>query len=76
VLPGDLTYDQTVVFLEEIHPTPSKACQISIELSPESPKGSKLRIQGIAVTADPGHVAGRIGEEMYMGWLSGDTWRA
>jgi hypothetical protein len=55
-------YDQTVVFLEEIHPSPAKECRVSITLDPSSPPGSKLRFSGVAISADPGHIAGRVGE--------------
>lgn len=73
---GSVPYDQTVVFIEEIHPTAAPACHISIALDPASPAGSKLRISGVAVSADPGDVSGRIGEEKYMSWLTGDQWAA
>jgi hypothetical protein len=55
-------YDQIVVFLEEIHPTPAPRCRVSIALDPSSPPGSKLRFSGLAISADPGHIAGRVGE--------------
>jgi hypothetical protein len=75
-LPGTVPYDQTVVFLEEVHPTPAPACRVSIALDASSAPGSKARISGVMVTGDPGHIAGRVGEEKYMGWLSGDVWAA
>ncbi|GBF91596.1 hypothetical protein Rsub_04336 [Raphidocelis subcapitata] len=73
-LEGSVPYDQTVYFLEELHPTPAPKCHVSIELDRGSPAGSRVRISGVITTADPGHIAGRVGEEKYMGWLSGDKW--
>jgi len=73
---SSVPYDQTVLFLEEVHPTPAPACHVSVELDPSSPGGSKVRISGVAVTADPGDISGRIGEEKYMSWLTGDNWAA
>jgi len=75
-LEGAVPYDQIVVFLEEVHPTPAPQCHVNIELDPSSPAGSKVRISGVIITADPGHIAGRVGEEKYMSWLSGDAWVA
>jgi hypothetical protein len=62
MLEGAVPYDQIVVFLEEVHPTPAPQCHVSVELDPSSPAGSKVRISGAAITADPGHIAGRVGE--------------
>ncbi|GBF91603.1 hypothetical protein Rsub_04343 [Raphidocelis subcapitata] len=73
---GSVPYNQKVVFLAEVQPTPAPACQISIALDESSPAGSKIRISGIVVTGDPGVVEGRVGEEKYMAWLSGDAWAA
>lgn len=61
-LSGYVPYDQIVVFLEEVHPTPAPACRLSVALDPSSPPGSKIRISGVVVTADPGHIGGRVGE--------------
>ena len=75
-LDGSVPYDQTVLFLAQINPTPAKDCRVSVELDPSSPSGSKLRISGVAITGDPGEVSGRVGEEKYMSWLSGEQWEA
>ena len=72
-----MPYDQIVLFLEEIHPTPAPACRVSVAYdAATSPPGSKVRISGVIATADPGHIAGRVGEEKYMSWLSGEQWAA
>ncbi|KIZ07114.1 hypothetical protein MNEG_0835 [Monoraphidium neglectum] len=75
-LGGSVTYDQTVLFLQEVHPTASPQCQITIQMDKASPAGSKIRISGIAITGDTGDVSGRVGEEKYMSWLTGDKWAA
>ncbi|KAI8469583.1 MAG: SGNH hydrolase-type esterase domain-containing protein [Monoraphidium minutum] len=75
-LDGAVEYDQIVVFLEELHPSAAPTCQVRVEMDSSSPSGSKLRISGVAITADPGHVSGRIGEEKYMSWLTGENWAA
>ena len=76
-LPGSVPYDQIVLFLEEVHPTPSKRCRVAVTMDgATSPAGSKVRVSGVIATADPGHIAGRVGEEKYMSWLSGEQWVA
>jgi hypothetical protein len=57
-----VTYDQTVVFVEMVHPTAAPACRVSVEMDPASAPGSKFRVSGVVITGDPGHVSGRIGE--------------
>ncbi|KAI8475679.1 MAG: SGNH hydrolase-type esterase domain-containing protein [Monoraphidium minutum] len=75
-LEGAVPYDQTVVFVEMVHPTAAPACRVSVALEAGGPAGAKFRVSGVAISGDPGHIAGRIGEEKYMSWLSGDAWAA
>jgi hypothetical protein len=46
-------------------------------MASNSTSGDKLRVNGIAVTSDPGLISNaRIGETKYMAWLLGDKWAA
>lgn len=77
VMSGSLTYDQIVTFINSVTPTSAPACHINIQLTSDSPPGSKLRITGMAVTSDPGELNNaRIGEDKYMAWLTGEKWAA
>lgn len=76
-LDGSLTYNQLVTFIDGIQPTAAPKCQISIAMAQNATAGEKLRINGIAVTSDPGLISNaRIGETKYMAWLLGDKWAA
>jgi len=77
ILDGSLTYNQVVNFVGSVTPSGAPACHINIAMTSNSTVGDKLRINGIAVTSDPGNLSNaRIGEEKYMAWLLGDTWAA
>jgi hypothetical protein len=73
---GTLTYDQVVVFIDTVHPSPAPKCLVSFTLTSNSTAGAKLRVSGIAVNGDSGDIQGRIGEEKYMAWLTGTEWAA
>lgn len=76
-MPGALTYDQVVSFINSVTPSAALACHINIQLTADSPPGSKLRVTGMAVTSDPGSLNNaRIGEDKYMAWLTGENWAA
>lgn len=76
-LDGSLTYNQLVTFIDGITPTAAPKCQISIAMAQNATAGDKVRINGIAVTSDPGLISNaRIGETKYMAWLLGDKWAA
>lgn len=57
-----MPYDQVVVFLETLHPTAAPACRLSVTMATGAPAGSKVRISGVSITPDPGHLSGRVGE--------------
>jgi hypothetical protein len=66
-----------VVFVDGLQPTAAPKCNINIALAANSTSGDKLRLNGIAVTSDPGMINNaRIGETKYMAWLLGDKWAA
>jgi tRNA A37 threonylcarbamoyltransferase TsaD len=66
-----------VTFVDGIQPTAAPKCHINIALASNSTSGDKLRINGVAVTSDPGLISNaRIGETKYMSWLLGDKWAA
>jgi hypothetical protein len=74
---GSLTYNQVVTFINSVTPSAAPKCHLNIQLTPDSPAGSKLRITGMAVTSDPGSLNNaRIGEDKYMAWLLGENWAA
>lgn len=76
-LDGSLTYNQLVTFIDGIQPSAAPKCQISITMAQNATAGDKLRVNGIAVTSDPGLISNaRIGETKYMSWLLGDKWAA
>jgi len=75
-LDGTLTYDQVVLFLDTVNPTPAAKCHINFAMAGNSTAGSKVRVSGVAINGDPGSVSGRIGEEKYMAWLTGTAWAA
>lgn len=76
-LDGSLTYNQLVTFIDGIQPTAAPKCQISIAMAQNATAGDKVRVNGIAVTSDPGLISNaRIGETKYMAWLLGDKWAA
>lgn len=76
-LDGSLTYNQLVTFIDGIQPSAAPKCQISIAMAKNATAGDKVRVNGIAVTSDPGLISNaRIGETKYMAWLLGDKWAA
>lgn len=76
-LDGSLTYNQLVTFIDGIQPSAAPKCQISIAMAQNATSGDKVRVNGIAVTSDPGLISNaRIGETKYMAWLLGDKWAA